>query len=442
MREGGAPSLTRAEESPPRSESRSHRRRRQMPAKDGSGCCRGKAASAVVRLPIRNSRNPGGRETAGALRWIARKMRGLSPMANKAHVHERKKSVRGLLGLRGWCEQKCCGQPPMRIMGLFSWACWARPSGPSGLPPWAKCLWPSARWTAAATAASSWPARRRSRRERASLPKRQVLRAPSVVILSRLQPEQKWLVMEEMTPSLAGWPARVNQRVVSLGSAAWGSGRSRRPSRARMSTISSAGTSFRERHSFAEKGIHSMKRRLTRGLSAKYRTRSARPASFEPRTTTQLTLTDMPSSASAAAIASRTRACVAAGRRVSVANASGHIVSSETFTLRMPAAYSASSSVPPRADRRSRPTPFVVMPTDSIPGCRAIEAHSSTRSARSVGSPPVSRIFVVPSPANTDTSRSISSLLSTFSARCSSTPSAGMQYVHRRLHRSVNEMRR
>ena len=93
-------------------------------------------------------------------------------------------------------------------------------------------------------------------------------------------------------------------------------------------------------------------------------------------------------------------------------------------------------------DPASKPTPFVVIPTDSIPGCRAIDPHNSTRSLRSVGSPPVSRTLVVPSLANIDTNRSISLLCKTRCDGWSGTPSAGMQYVHRRLHRSVSEIRR
>jgi hypothetical protein len=66
----------------------------------------------------------------------------------------------------------------------------------------------------------------------------------------------------------------------------------------------------------------------------------------------------------------------------------------------------------------------------------------STSSGRTVGSPPVSLTSVTPRPANTRTTRSISSTDSSSSLASHGSPSAGMQYVQRKLQRSVNETRR
>ena len=66
---------------------------------------------------------------------------------------------------------------------------------------------------------------------------------------------------------------------------------------------------------------------------------------------------------------------------------------------------------------------------------------SSGRSRRTSGSPPVSRTSETPIAASNRASRAISSKLRISSRRSHSRPSAGMQYVQRKLHLSVTETR-
>src|SRR5919201_436671 len=66
---------------------------------------------------------------------------------------------------------------------------------------------------------------------------------------------------------------------------------------------------------------------------------------------------------------------------------------------------------------------------------------SSGRSRRTSGSPPVSRTSSTPRAAKIRVSRAISSKLRISSRRNHSSPSAGMQYVQRKLHLSVTEIR-
>ena len=72
--------------------------------------------------------------------------------------------------------------------------------------------------------------------------------------------------------------------------------------------------------------------------------------------------------------------------------------------------------------------------------------NNRTRSgslARTVGSPPVSRMLRIPKRSTTRlATRDISSKESRSSRGSHSRPSAGMQYRQRKLHRSVTEMRR
>ena len=112
-------------------------------------------------------------------------------------------------------------------------------------------------------------------------------------------------------------------------------------------------------------------------------------------------------------------------------------VSSDTFTRVSPARLSAPS-------RRCVAMPFVVIATSSRPSARrSLSAETmSSRSARIVGSPPVRRIFVTPARTNRRASRTISSDVRSADLGASSTPSSGMQYRHRRLHRSVSDILR
>lgn len=82
---------------------------------------------------------------------------------------------------------------------------------------------------------------------------------------------------------------------------------------------------------------------------------------------------------------------------ISQSNASFHVVTpgsslgglDNTIMVYLPAACKAASL-------RERVSPFVVSPTDSMPGSERMPAVRSTRSRRSVGSPPVSRTFRTP----------------------------------------------
>src|SRR5581483_12403179 len=62
--------------------------------------------------------------------------------------------------------------------------------------------------------------------------------------------------------------------------------------------------------------------------------------------------------------------------------------------------------------------------------------------ARTVGSPPVSRTPVTPRRVNTSTMRVISSNVRSASRGSHTMPSSGMQYVQRKLQRSVTDTRR
>ena len=164
--------------------------------------------------------------------------------------------------------------------------------------------------------------------------------------------------------------------------------------------------------------------------------------SFSPLSTTQLTLTFNPSEAHAS-IASRTRLWVDAGRRVMREKTSASSESREMLTESTPEAASASTSLTP-SDRDSSFMPFVVRPSDFTPGLSRLMAEQmSTRSLRKVGSPPVSRTLDAPARANTLMTRSTSFVVSnSWDGVRSEIPSAGMQYLQRRLHLSVSDTRR
>jgi hypothetical protein len=73
----------------------------------------------------------------------------------------------------------------------------------------------------------------------------------------------------------------------------------------------------------------------------------------------------------------------------------------------------------------------------------AVAAMIETRSRRSSGSPPVNLTSRMPSVSTPiRTSRTTSSPVSTSGAGSQSRPSAGMQYEHRKLQRSVRETRK
>mmetsp|Transcript_5935 Transcript_5935/g.21183 ORF Transcript_5935/g.21183 Transcript_5935/m.21183 type:complete len:315 (-) Transcript_5935:277-1221(-) len=178
--------------------------------------------------------------------------------------------------------------------------------------------------------------------------------------------------------------------------------------------------------------MYSMKRTST-GFVRVISTKSPTSSSLTPFITTTFTLTDGMPSATASSIdfSTRSKPC----RRVSAANFLASSVSRLMLSPVTPAARS-------RGSRRDSTRPLVVMPSPCRPGSAASCAQMSMASRRTSGSPPVSRILVTPACTNSAARRTISSLVSRCDASDSVTPSAGMQYRHRRLHRSVSEMRR
>ena len=86
--------------------------------------------------------------------------------------------------------------------------------------------------------------------------------------------------------------------------------------------------------------------------------------------------------------------------------------------------------------------PLVVSDIEGALGSELIPATMSTRSGRSSGSPPVRRTSVTPAETAIATIRTSSSADSRSGLGSQATPSAGMQYVHRRLQRSITDTRK
>ena len=84
---------------------------------------------------------------------------------------------------------------------------------------------------------------------------------------------------------------------------------------------------------------------------------------------------------------------------------------------------------------------MVIEMSSSGPTSRNIRT-SVGRSARTVGSPPVTLIERTPSPTKMPSRRADSSNVRISLLGSQASPSAGMQYVQRKLHRSVTETRR
>ena len=125
------------------------------------------------------------------------------------------------------------------------------------------------------------------------------------------------------------------------------------------------------------------------------------PPSLTPRLTTAFTFTGPRPASTAASMPSST---LATGKSTSfmALNIASSSESSDTVTRVSPA--SASDWARWRSSE-----PLVVIVRSSMPSIAASVAISWSALRRSSGSPPVSRIFVTPSPANTRASRSISS---------------------------------
>ena len=87
-------------------------------------------------------------------------------------------------------------------------------------------------------------------------------------------------------------------------------------------------------------------------------------------------------------------------------------------------------------------TPFVVIARSQIAALAAIRRNRSGSSRRRSGSPPVMRTLRTPTNANTSTKRLSSSNVRMSPRGSQVYSSSGMQYRHRRLHRSVTDRRR
>ena len=85
---------------------------------------------------------------------------------------------------------------------------------------------------------------------------------------------------------------------------------------------------------------------------------------------------------------------------------------------------------------------LVVIDRSPTPGTLAMRATISTRSARSVGSPPVRRNLRKPTATAARTTCSISAAVSRSGAGRKRRPVSGMQYTQRRLQWSVSESRK
>mmetsp|Transcript_87857 Transcript_87857/g.138686 ORF Transcript_87857/g.138686 Transcript_87857/m.138686 type:complete len:200 (+) Transcript_87857:491-1090(+) len=165
-------------------------------------------------------------------------------------------------------------------------------------------------------------------------------------------------------------------------------------------------------------------------------------SSLIPRSNTQFNFTLKKSSAATRCKASMTRACHSAGLRAKSGNLAATRVSRLILIFRRPAAVKCGMNFFSR-------TALVVMPKDKgsgklllkLPRCSTMWS----RSPRMVGSPPVRRTFLTPRPTKTDNNVFNSSVFrrSGFAfGVIGSSPSSGMQYLQRRLHRSVREIRK
>eukprot|EP01139_Manchomonas_bermudensis_P015710 Amastigsp_a510871_44.p2 type:complete len:315 gc:universal Amastigsp_a510871_44:1083-139(-) len=302
----------------------------------------------------------------------------------------------------------------------------------TSLPACAAFFRHTAAWMSAVMSSSDAPPRMASRSEISVLPKRHTLSAPSARSRTREHVPQKCSDIDVMNPIFPLKPGTAYAFDVSFGES-WS--RLSAPNRCSMRSSSSVyGTNFESLHLLPPNGMYSIKR-MSNARSFVIATKSPTSSSLTPRITTQLTLTDANPAASADSIAPATRSKPC--RRAICSNLGFWRVSSEMFRCVSPALRSSAMW------RWSR-SPFVVIPSDSRPRSRSAPSSRTTVSAslRTSGSPPVSRIFFTPNETKRLASRTISGVVRIASVGESLTPSSGMQYVQRRLQRSVNEIRR
>jgi hypothetical protein len=319
------------------------------------------------------------------------------------------------------------GNPPMADIGRSG----CRKDG--SLMPWPGSLTATARCHRPASSASLAPARNGPRRSLSVRANRQLRTWPSAVSRTRSQLPQNGLVTDAITPTWAGPPSTRN---VSAGADPRLSGSSgvRANSRLSAAKISSAVIiSARFQPCCASSGICSMKR-SSYPWSRQNLSSGAASSSFRSRISTALTLTGVRPASAAAASPSSTSG--SRSRRASLRNVSGRTVSSDTLIRSSPASCSAPAL-------RLSPMAFVVREISGRGRSAAVRATMPTRPRRSSGSPPVNLTSRMPSRSTaTPISRITSSSVSSSGEGSQSSPSGGMQYAHRRLHRSVSDTRR
>ena len=280
----------------------------------------------------------------------------------------------------------------------------------------------------AAISSSPAPERSNSRRSCSSTANRQFRNMPSAVSRTRSQLPQNASVTLAITPNEPFPSAYCHTAAGELERSTGASGNAL-PT---VATISSRVTTLSLLHErSASRGMNSMNR-TSKPLSRPNRAKSTISSSLMPRIITALTFTGFSPAARAASIPSSTRS--RSFRRVSSSNRSGRRESREMLIRRSPAAASLSA-------RRPKVAPLVVRARSTF---KAASFSTSTgKLARTVGSPPVRRMLSIPRRSTINLAmRSISSKVSRSSRGSQSSPSAGMQYVQRKLHRSVTEMRK
>eukprot|EP00659_Diplonema_papillatum_P014259 gene14259-biopygen14313 len=238
--------------------------------------------------------------------------------------------------------------------------------------------------------------------------------------------------MVVMNPTVPVQPSVLYLRETSPRCPAMGA--SVQPSPASIASYDSIhGTSSRSFHPFPLNGMYSMNRTST-GLSTAIAANRGTSSSLTPRITTQLTFTRIPASRHWSMLR-RTRSNPF--RRVTNSNLCASSVSRLMLMFVIPHSDSTGSFF-------ARLMPLVVMQSCSTPFSRTVARPRarSSKSRRTSGSPPVRRILRTPSSAKMPAARTISAVDIKSSAGVRSTPSAGMQYWHRRLHRSVMLIRR
>ena len=288
----------------------------------------------------------------------------------------------------------------------------------------------TARRSTMATSASVPPPRSRSPTDRSSSEKRQFRTDPSAVNRSRLHVPQKGWVTLEMRP-ISPRPSTKRKRSAGARPGPRSTARSGHSAEIVRWTSSPETSWWRAQAPCASRGMNSMNR-TTRPVSRANFAKSRTSSSFCPLSSTTLTLSGVRPAASAASMAASTVASWP--RRRIEPKRSARSESQLMLTRRRPAAASWSAT-------GASSMPLVVRDRSSSPSAASLRTRS-LRPARTRGSPPVSLMDRTPSRRATSATRTISSKESRSDRGRNVIPRSGMQYVHRRLHRSVTEIRR